>query len=445
MPFADRTDAGRQLGERLRAFRDEDVVVLGLPRGGVPVAFQVARALDARLDVIVVRKLGVPHQPELALGAIGEGHVRVVNEEVMRRAHVSDGELAAVESAERGELRRRVEKFRAGRERVSLSGRTVLIVDDGVATGSTARAACQVARAQGAKRVILAVPVGALDAIRSLRHDADEVVCLETPAWFMAVGQWYRDFRQTSDTEVADLLRRAARRIPAAAVAAAADPPIRDGEVAVMAGRVRLAGHLTIPENPLGMVVFAHGSGSSRHSPRNRHVAAALNKARLGTLLFDLLTPREELVRARVFDIELLADRLVEVTRWLKTQPDAASLTVGYFGASTGAGAALWAAADPAVDIHAVVSRGGRPDLAARRLPYVTAPTLLIVGGQDEIVLDLNQRAQAAMHCDCELAVVPGATHLFPEPGALDEVAALARDWFVRHLSSLTRRFPGAV
>ncbi|RJQ87281.1 phosphoribosyltransferase family protein [Amycolatopsis panacis] len=436
MPFKNRTDAGRLLGRRLDAFRGEDVVVLGLPRGGVPVAFEVARALDAPLEVIVVRKLGVPHQSEFALGALGEGDIRLVNDEVVRRAGVSGEELAAVETAERGELRRRVEKYRTGRDRVALTGRTALIVDDGIATGSTARAACQVARAQGAARVILAVPVISPGAIRSLRADTDDVIWLAAPASFTAVGQWYRDFRQTSDDEVAALLRRAARRIPAPPDAAADDPPIRDDEVEVRAGQVLLAGHLTIPENPLGVVVFAHGSGSSRHSPRNRQVAASLNEAGLATLLFDLLTHGEEFDRARVFDIEVLAHRLVQVTRWLTNQPEVSALPAGYFGASTGAGAALWAAADPQVDIQAVVSRGGRPDLAARRLAAVTTPTLLIVGSHDEVVLGLNQRAKTAMHCDCDLAVVPGATHLFEEPGALDEVAELARDWFVRHFTS---------
>lgn len=441
--FSDRAGAGRRLAEHLEALRGEDVVVLGLPRGGVPVAFEVARALDAPLDVIVVRKLGVPYQPELALGAIGEGGVLVVNERAARELRVAPEDLAEVERAERAELLRRVGVFRAGQHRIALTGRTVLIVDDGVATGSTARAACQVARAQGADRVILAVPVGAADAIRSLRGDADDVVCLETPAWFMAVGHWYRDFRQTSDAEVTELLDRAARRFPGSAAPDADDPPLCDEEVEVFTDRVRLAGHLTIPENPVGLVVFAHGSGSSRHSPRNRYVAAELNQAGLGTLLFDLLTRQEELDRARVFDVELLAHRLVEVTRWLGARADAASLAVGYFGASTGAGAALWAAADPVVDVRAVVSRGGRPDLAERRLALVVAPTLLIVGGHDEIVLELNRRAQAVVRGVCELAVVPGATHLFEEPGALGQVAALAREWFVRHLTPTTTG-PGA-
>lgn len=437
MPFIDRCDAGRRLARRLDGFRDENVVVLGLPRGGVPVGFEVARALGAPLDVIVVRKLGVPYQSELALGAIGEDGIRVFNGDVVRAANVTGEELAAVEEDERAELRRRVDKFRAGRPRIPLPGRTALIVDDGLATGSTARAACRVARARGAAKVVLAVPVGAPDAIIALRDDCDEVVWLEAPSWFYAVGQWYGDFRQTSDDDVAALLARAAEAAhePVTAAPGGDDLSFRDDDVEVSAGSVRLAGHLTIPEDPRGIVVFAHGSGSSRHSPRNRYVASALNEGRLGTLLFDLLTQREELDRGRVFDIELLADRLVEVTRWLTAQRDTLGLRVGYFGASTGAGAALWAAADPRVDVAAVVSRGGRPDLAESQLVWVHAPTLLIVGGRDEVVLGLNKRARTAMPGTTELAVVPGATHLFEEPGALERVAELARDWFIAHLT----------
>ena len=188
-----------------------------------------------------------------------------------------------------------------------------------------------------------------------------------------------------------------------------------------------------MPENAPGIVVFAHGSGSSRHSPRNRYVARILTDAGLGTLLFDLLTPEEELDRSNVFDIGLLASRLARVTEWLRTQPRARQAAIGYFGASTGAAAALWAAAEPGTDIAAVVSRGGRPDLARPRLAAVTAPTLLIVGGNDEVVLDLNRQAQAELHCENHLAVVPGATHLFEETGTLDAAAELARDWFTSH------------
>jgi putative phosphoribosyl transferase len=221
----------------------------------------------------------------------------------------------------------------------------------------------------------------------------------------------------------------------AAPAASAADPPARSEEVQPVAGAVRLAGSLAVPQGSRGIVVFAHGSGSSRHSPRNRQVAGVLNDAGLGTLLFDLLTPEEEADRANVFDIALLAGRLAEVTGWLRAQPDAARAAISYFGASTGAAAALWAAAEPGAGIAAVVSRGGRPDLARPRLAAVTAPTLLIVGGRDKVVLDLNRRAQAELRGENHLAVVPGASHLFEEPGTLDTAAALARDWFIRHLT----------
>ena len=438
--FDDRRDAGCRLAARLEALRGSDVVVLGLPRGGVPVAFEVAQALRAPLDILVVGKLGVPSQPELAFGAIGEGGIRVLNDSVVRQAHLSDGEMAAIEEARRAELTRRSERFRRGRERIPLEGRTAVIVDDGVATGATARAACRVARALGARRVVLAVPIGAPDVPAQFAGDADEVICLVMPQDFYAVGQGYRDFGQTSDDEVVALLERA-REATAMSGAApsdgrdADDPFLRDEEVRVTAGPVTLAGHLTISQRPTGIVVFAHGSGSSRHSPRNRYVAEVLNRAGLGTLLFDLLTPAEERDRANVFDIGLLAQRLVEVTRWLAGQPDTASLPVGYFGASTGAGAALVAAADPGTTVAAVVSRGGRPDLAGSRLGDVHSPTLLLVGGWDDVVIDLNRQAQAEIPADCELTIIPGATHLFEEPGTLERVAELARDWFLRHLT----------
>ena len=433
--FTDRADAGRQLASRMDFLRGQDVVVLGLPRGGVPVAFEVADALEAPLDILLVRKLGVPFHPELAFGAIGEGGVRVLNRSVMREARLSGREMAAVEDKERAELQRRSERFRGDHPPISLKGRIAVIIDDGIATGSTARAACQVARAKGASRVVLGVPVGAGDTATEFAKYADEVVCLETPVPYFAVGQGYRNFAQTSDDEVAALLNRARRSFGAAAKAGNDDPPLRDEEIQVTAGQVSVAGHLTIPRHPKGVIVFAHGSGSSRHSPRNRYVAEVLNNAGFATVLFDLLTPDEERNRANVFDIALLASRLVHVTGWLASQPDTASLPVGYFGASTGAGAALAAAAHPGVKVAAVVSRGGRPDLAGDSLREVHAPTLLIVGGRDEMVLKLNRQARAAIPAECEVAVVPGATHLFEEPGTLEQVAVLAREWFVDHLA----------
>jgi len=199
-----------------------------------------------------------------------------------------------------------------------------------------------------------------------------------------------------------------------------------------------LEGNLSLPEGARGIVLFAHGSGSSRHSPRNRYVAQILNEAKLATLLVDLLTPDEEAIDLRTahlrFDIGLLAERLVGVTDWLTQYPDTRHLRVGYFGASTGAAAALVAAAQRPDAVDAVVSRGGRPDLAGPALALVRAPTLLIVGGNDFEVVELNRRALALLRCEKRLEIVPGATHLFEEPGALEVVARLAREWFERYL-----------
>jgi putative phosphoribosyl transferase len=435
--FRDRVDAGRRLAARLGHLRHAGVIVLGLPRGGVPVAAEVAAALGAPLEVIVVRKLGVPFQPELAMGAIGEGGVRVLDDEVVRLAGASPAEVAEVEVRERAELLRRAERFRQGREHLNVAGRTVVVVDDGIATGSTARAACAVARAAGAARVVLAVPVAPVGWTKRLADVADELVCVTTAQPFFGVGQFYVDFTQMTDEEVVGCLRRRAGA-KAAATTPDDDPPAaRDEEVAVQVSPgLVLSGHLTVPEAAGGLVVFAHGSGSSRHSPRNRAVAAVLNGAGFATLLFDLLTPAEAVDRANVFDVQLLADRLSSVTDWSRRALQTPELPVGFFGASTGAAAALWAAAEPDTGVAAVVSRGGRPDLAGPRLAHVVAPTLLIVGGCDHAVLALNRQAQAQMRGESRLAVVPGATHLFEEPGALRTVAELGRDWFIRHLAS---------
>lgn len=437
MRFRDRFDAGRHLAEVLsRAdLQGLEATVAALPRGGVPVAFEVAERLGAPLDVLVVRKLGVPFQPELAMGAIGEGGVRVENSDVLRSAGLGPKDLEDAERRERPELERRAALYREGRSQVDVHGRCAIVVDDGIATGSTMRAACRVLRAIGAARIVVAVPVASRMAVTDLRGECDELVCLEIPDPFFAVGEWYRDFSQTGDDEVVDLLRRAAvDQEPADGRGVVPSAPERDDEVEVRAGGSALTGRLTVPSDPQGTVLFAHGSGSSRHSPRNRYVAAVLQRAGLATLLLDLLTPAEELERSSVFDVRLLARRLAEATKWVATVPELGAVPMGYFGASTGAAAALWAAAQSGCPVAAVVSRGGRPDLAGPLLPAVTAPTLLVVGGLDETVLDLNRKAQAELRCENQLIVVPGATHLFEEAGALDTVAGLARDWFVAKL-----------
>jgi putative phosphoribosyl transferase len=518
--FTDRHEAGRRLAADLGPWAGGDTLVLGLPRGGVPVAEEVARALRAPLDVCLVRKLGVPAQPELAMGAIGEDGVRVLNDDVLRMARVAPDALEAVEERERAALQRRSVRYRDGRPPLPVEGRTVLVVDDGVATGATERAACQVVRARGARRIVVAVPVAPPGWEQRFAGVADACVCPYTPAGFTAIGQFYDDFAQVDDAEVAAARARAGAfgdgprgdpdgggqaGDPAAGGgpegggqgggprdggAAGGSPeggggqgggsrgggaagggpeggggaeggdgqgggPREDGtaggspegggtadapgrgagavvarDVVIPAGSARLAGELTVPAGAGTVVVFAHGSGSGRHSTRNRFVAHHLNRAGLGTLLFDLLTPAEEADRGLAFDIPLLAGRLGAAIRRLRAEPGARGLDVACYGASTGAAAALWAAADSGLGVTAIVSRGGRPDLAEPRLGLVSAPTLLIVGGHDPAVLNLNRQAQARLRCPSELAIVPGAGHLFEEPGTLRAVADLARDWF---------------
>jgi putative phosphoribosyl transferase len=209
-------------------------------------------------------------------------------------------------------------------------------------------------------------------------------------------------------------------------------------EVQIHAGRAVLPGDLDLPTNASALVLFAHGSGSSRRSPRNQFVARTLSNAGLATLLFDLLTHQEEAIDVQTrelrFDITLLAERLVHATKWAKQEPQTRDLRIGYFGSSTGGAAALVAAVDVPQAVGAVVSRGGRPDLAGEALPKVQAPTLLIVGGNDDIVIELNEQARDRMGCEVKLEIIPGATHLFEEPGTLEKVAKLASDWFVNHI-----------
>jgi dienelactone hydrolase len=290
-------------------------------------------------------------------------------------------------------------------------------------------AAIAALRSLSPARIVVAAPVGARESCERIGRLADEIICAEMPEYFSAVGQWYDDFSETSDDEVRELLARSQH---------ASEPATRVATVRVPVDRDSLEGELTLPPNPIGAVLFAHGSGSSRHSPRNQLVARALQARGLATLLIDLLTAAEETVDRRTahlrFDIPLLASRLVAIVGWLRTDSEAHALRLGMFGASTGGGAALVAAAERPLDVRAVVSRGGRPDLAGAALARVTAPTLLIVGSLDDPVIALNQTALTRMRGVVSLKIVAGATHLFEEPGTLEKVAELAGDWFVEYL-----------
>lgn len=418
--FRDRADAGRALAQRLEKYEGrDDVLVLALPRGGVPVGLEVARALGAPLDVYLVRKLGLPGQEELAMGAIATGGARVLNEDLVAQLRLSDALIDRVTEREAAELSRRERLFRGDRPPPEVRGLVVILVDDGVATGSTMRAAVEALRAQGPARIVVAVPVAPRQTAETLSREVDELVVVTTPQPFHAVGLWYRDFSELRDEDLRRLLEPATER-----------------PVSVAADGAVLEGGLVVPSEARGIVLFAHGSGSSRFSPRNRAVAAVLHSAGFATLLVDLLTAAEDEADRRTghlrFDVELLAGRLLAAMEWLGSEEATSGLPLGLFGASTGAAGALVAAARRPEAVEAVVSRGGRPDLAgAAALAAVKAPTLLVVGSLDEVVLRLNREAMERMvRAEVALEVVAGASHLFEEPGALERVAGLARSWF---------------
>ena len=419
MEYADRREAGRRLASELLSLAQEQPVVVALPRGGVPVAVEAAHVLAAPTDILAVRKLGAPGNPELAVGAVAEDGTAVLDPRSASLMGMTQAMLDATLAEESEELRRRVERYRDGCAAIPLEGRTAIAIDDGMATGMTDLAAVRALRKRGAQRVVVAVPVASSEAVSLLSGEADEVICPKVPRRLYGVGMWYADFAPVSDEQVLALLAEA--REPASE------------ELALKLADIELPGRLILPVSPRGTVVFAHGSGSSRDSPRNMAVAGTLAARGLAALLFDLLDEREARRRELVFDIALLAERLLLATRRARVDPRLAELPVGYFGASTGAAAALQAAA-VGERVAAVVSRGGRPDLAGEHLGAVRAPTLLIVGANDRDVLELNRRAAALLRCEHEIAVVPGAGHLFEEPGALEHVAALASEWFQRHL-----------
>ncbi|MBV8949874.1 MAG: phosphoribosyltransferase [Actinobacteria bacterium] len=443
MLFRNRRDAGRRLAEELSVYRGRRPVVVGLPRGGVPVAFEVARALLGDLDVVLVRKIGAPGRPELAMGAVAEDGVVLLDDDLVARLGVDRAAVDRLVHRAQHELAEQEAMVRRARSPARVKGRTVVVVDDGLATGATMRAAIAVLQRRGARRIVVGAPVGAGDTVRALRAVTDDVVCAATPSEFTNVGQWYSEFAPVTDEEVIELLTRSndesSGRIPTVSVPT-------EYAVQVDVDDLQLPGQLAVVAGATGAVVFAHGSGSSRLSPRNQLVAAALQQAGLSTLLFDLLTPSEAGDRSAVFDIPRLGTRLLGATDWLSRRPGFGSTPVGWFGASTGAGAALWAAPDAGPRLRTVVSRGGRPDLAGSRLTEVAVPTLLIVGAADTRVLELNRGAEQALAGPVRLEIVPGATHLFEEPGAMEQVIDLARDWLVELLvpeaASSTSREP---
>ncbi|GAA4954259.1 phosphoribosyltransferase family protein [Streptomonospora halophila] len=427
LPFTDRSEAGRRLAERVRPHVSEDPVVLALPRGGVPVGAELARMLRIPLDVVVVRKIGVPGHPELGVGAIAEDGHACYDDTALARLRLTREDLAATVAAERAELERRLELYRRGRPAPQLRGRDVVVVDDGVATGGTARAALRTVRRRNPARLLLAVPVAAQAALDALADETDRVVALTVPDNFRAVGEWYRDFGQLTDEEVTALISdpRDARSAPSRAVRIRAGEVHLDAELATVAGM-----RATV------VVAVEHG----REDPVQRAVAAGLGRAGYATLLLDLLTPdearRQEAAEGAPSEVSAAeaAGRLAAAVGWLRRSTEAAEGRVGVLGSGRGAPAALRAAADHPADIAAVVLNGGRPDAAGEALGRVRAPVLALVQGSDSFVRELAEWALSRTSGPGEARTVAGAEGLISGAAAWRDVGAAAADWFEHHL-----------
>ena len=419
MRFTNRVTAGKMLVERLRHLQRDDVVVLGLPRGGVPVAAEVARGLGCPLDVILVRKLGLPWQRELAFGAIGENGVTVLNDDVVRSSGMTTVEVERVEEREHVELERRSREYRAVHERVPLRGKTAVIVDDGIATGATARAACAVARGAGAAHVVLAVPVAPAGWESGFVGEADEQMSLFTPDDFGSVGYFYDSFDPISDEEVMALLL-------------SSGGSVTETDVHDVMGDAAVDAHLVAAPLPRAVALFIHGSGSSRASARNLSIARLLAESGTSGVLVDVPT---DAPGGDALDLNRVVSRLGNICGWITHASSFAGLPLVLVGSSSGAALAIATALSlrRTNPVTAVISRGGNLSAVMEVLGEVTCPVLLIVGSEDSPTREQNVRACSAIGPTCRLEVVEGASHLFAEAGTLETAGRLAAR-FIEHV-----------
>ena len=435
--YHDRSQAGAKLAQSLERYRDAGVLVLGIPRGGVPVAAEVARYLHAELDIVVARKLGAPGQPELALGAVTANGGRFLNEEIIRELAASHEYVEAETERKTTEARAREKYMRQARPPASIAGRTVIIVDDGLATGATMRAAVRSVRKAQPTHLIVAAPVGARESCDAIRDEADEVVCPLQPEPFFAVGLYYRRFEPVSEEEVRRLLS-AASVVPQ--LSSADGPPqttaAREQEVWFRnASGARLAASLVLPEGieRPPVVVFAHGFGSSRHSSRNRAIAERLSANGIASLLFDFTGHGDSQGSEQEATIPQMVQDLTAAIDVLNRRPDVDPGRIGVSGSSSGGiVTTLVAARDPRVQAAVLrsVAAEGLFDDASR----IHAPTLVIAGEDDIPIVEEDRALADALGGEHRFVTIAGAGHLFEGPGQQEEVAEHSASWFAEKL-----------
>ncbi|MFN8791901.1 MAG: phosphoribosyltransferase family protein [Bdellovibrionales bacterium] len=411
--YEDRREAAERLLPLLEDLKSEHPLVMAIPRGAVPMAKLIADSLNAPLDLALAKKIGHPLYPEFAIGAVSETGEIVISTPL----YDVDAELLETRAVKIIETLLRQRSQYTGFERYHYpQGRTVILVDDGIATGLTMLAAVRSLKSLGAKKIVVAAPVASREAVERLRLEGVETRIDYIPQEFGSVSYFYKSFEQVSDSEVGAYFQIRTREI----------------EIEDTHRKVKLKAVIGQPAAPVGIVVFAHGGGSGRMSPSQQFVADVFNRQGLVTVLADLLSEDEAQDRSRTFDIELLGERTALLVEWAKQNLPDRQLPLGILGAGTGAAAALQAAVKRPELVEALVLRGGRPDLAEETLKSLRCPVLFLVGEKDQGVLELNQDAYRKVQTTKSFEVIPQATHLFEEPGALERVADKALRWFLR-------------
>ena len=439
MLFQDRTDAGRQLARHLTPYADrDDTLVLGVPRGGVPVAFEVAAALHAPFDVFVARKLGAPADPELAFGAVSADGERYLDYGTVHALGITPRQVNEITADARARLDQRARLYRSGRDPLPAAGKIVILVNDGISADPGFPLILRALRERKPRRIIVASPVAPAPTCSRLQREADAVIVLHSPAELTSLGHFYRTFDQTTDDEVISLLQRGLDTRP---------PRRLEEPVAIAMPGYIAEGYLRLPPGARTLVLFANAAETGRIHPRHREMAALLNRWGIATLLFDLLSPFEEDNRrgASLVDRSVLAARILRVIDWAQRNPATSGLRIALFGSDAAASACLSAAVRAPEALTAVVASGGRPHARIGELAQIRVPTLLIGDSLDELGLALHREALRNLTCAKELAVMPGAAHSSEEPGALQRVAERAADWINRASnagSPLTMRRP---